>query len=129
MFISFLPFILALESNSIDFSFLSISTPNGMRSLFRIKVNVNEFLIHIFWHFNWQWCKKNTNCIEAESALATQAHMIELKQQLPEAVKTDDIGRMKSSGIRHHTDTPEIIPQPHKKRKGGKRGNSSTLPN
>jgi hypothetical protein len=110
----FVPFVLGLYSNAIDFSILSITYSKGMRSLFRFKIDENEFLFHIFWHFNWRWCKKTPEVQPVPEPIpTTQAHMIELKEQLSEAVKVDDLkptlseGRMRPSGVRHNFTIPK----------------------
>lgn len=78
---AFIPFVLSLNSNLIDFSILSITTEKGMRSLFRISVNESEFLLHILWHFNWP----------TPEPIPTA----ELKEQLDDVKLTFSEGRMK----------------------------------
>lgn len=86
-----------------------------MRSLFRIKVDKEEFLLHIFWHFNWRWPELQESFQPmSETIPTTQAHIIELKEQLPEAVKIDNIKVTPSEG---RMKTPHRLPQ-----------NSSTVP-
>lgn len=73
-----------------------------------------EFLIHILWHFNWRWCKKNCDC-DCQSEAS----------QLPKA-ETDAPGRMKSNRARRNNDTLQPV---SKRKRGSKNGNSSTIPN
>jgi hypothetical protein len=156
MFISLEPFILALDTDTIDLSILSMNSAKGMRSFFRLRVEKSFILLHILWHFNWFWGDKNkvqpqpqtdnSTCpicareegihwptcpndpagprpMTEEQIMAAALsdpdaqplteedlkrmkphkphHMIEIREQLTDAVKTDDEpGRMKSKRLR-----------------------------
>ena len=145
MFISLEPFVLALDSNTVDLSILSMTSAKGMRSLFRFRIEKELILLHLLWHFNWLWGEttKSNNTATCPTcareggihwptcpndSASKELHIIQIKQQLPEAVKTDDIpGRMKSNRVRRNSDTAPISPT--KRKRGSKNGNSSAIPN